>query len=214
MWIATLAIGALYIGSTVLTPLYPIYQREFGISPLGITIIYAAYVIGNLGVLFLFGRLSDQIGRRSTALVSFGLTLASATKFLLAGGMTTLMVGRAINGFAAGLGAATLTAWIAELEPRKDRSRAAVVASAGNLGGLALGAVVAGLLAEYVAAPLRTVFVVYIVVLLLVFLLLLRIKETAESQVTRLADLDLTPRLGVPADIRLAFVAPAACFLA
>ena len=209
MRIATLAIGALYIGSTILTPLYPIYQREFGISPLNVTVIYAVYVVGNLAVLFFFGRLSDQVGRRLSALISFGLTLASAVIFLLAGSMTVLMAARAINGFAAGLGAATLTAWIAELEPHKDRSRAAVIASAGNLGGLAAGAIVAGLLAEYVAAPLRTVFVVYIVALIVVFLLLFRINDTVQVKTKRFADLDLTPRIGVPADIRLTFVAPA-----
>ncbi|HEY4212602.1 MAG TPA: MFS transporter [Steroidobacteraceae bacterium] len=209
MWIATLAIGALYIGSTVLTPLYPIYQREFGISPLGVTVVYAVYVVGNLGVLFLFGRLSDQIGRRVTTLASFALTLLSAATFLLAGGMTGLMVGRAINGFAAGLGAAALTAWIAELEPRKNRSRAAIIASAGNLGGLAVGGILAGLLAQYVTAPLRIVFIVYLVVLIAMLVSLLRVKETAGSKPKRLADLDLRPRVGVPANIRLPFVAPA-----
>ena len=65
MWSATVAIATLYIGTTVLTPLYPMYEDAFGISPLTITIIYAVYVVGNLAVLFLFGRLSDQVGRRA-----------------------------------------------------------------------------------------------------------------------------------------------------
>jgi len=86
MWIATVAIAALYVGSTVLTPLYPIYRHAFGISQLTITVVYAVYVVGNLVVLFLFGRLSDQIGRRVTTLVAFGLTLLSALTFLLAAG--------------------------------------------------------------------------------------------------------------------------------
>lgn len=209
MWIATLAIGALYIGSTVLTPLYPIYQREFGISPLSVTIVYAVYAIGNLLVLFLFGRLSDQLGRRITALIAFGLTIVSAVVFLFATGISGLLVGRAINGFAAGLGAASLTAWIAELEPHKDRSRAAVIASAGNLGGLAVGGVLCGLLAEYAPAPLRIVFVVLIVGLVLITLALTRVKETVARKLQQTTDLDLRPRVGVPANIRLAFVAPA-----
>ena len=207
--IATVAIAALYVGSTVLTPLYPIYRHVFGISQLTITVVYAVYVVGNLTVLFLFGRLSDQIGRRVTTLVAFGLTLISALTFLLAYGTPGLLIGRAINGFAAGLGAGALTAWIAELEPRKDRARAAVVASAGNLGGLAVGGVMSGLLAEYVAAPLRTVFAVFIVALLVVSILLLRVNETVARKVHRVADLELRPRVGVPPDIRFPFVAPA-----
>ena len=209
MWLATLAIAVLYVGTTVLTPLYPLYKNAFGISPLTITVIYAVYVVGNLAVLFLFGRLSDQIGRRITTLIAFGLTIASALVFLFAQGASNLLIGRAINGFAVGLGASALTAWIAELEPNKNRARAAVVASAGNLGGLAVGGILSGLLAQYVSAPLRVVFGVYVAGLLIVGLLLTRGSETVERTANRVSDLELRPRVGIPANIRLAFVAPA-----
>jgi len=209
MWAATIAIAALYIGTTVLTPLYPMYVDAFGISQLTITMVYAVYVVGNLAVLFLFGRLSDQVGRRVTTLIALGLTVVSTLIFLFATGTPSLFVGRAINGFAAGLGAAALTAWIAELEPRKDRSRAAVVASAGNLAGLAVGGVLSGFLAEYLPAPLRIVFVVYVATLLVVGIRVFFVRETVEKPVQSPGDFDLRPRIGVPADIRLAFVAPA-----
>ncbi len=129
--------------------------------------------------------------------------------FLFASGTVSLSIGRAINGFAAGLGAGALTAGIAELEPGGDRARAAVVASAGNLGGLALGGILSGLLAQYVPAPLRIVFVVYVAMLIATTILLLRVKDTVACQVHSFAATDLHPRLGVPADIRLQFVAPA-----
>lgn len=209
MWLATLAIAALYAGSTILTPLYPLYRSAFGISPLTVTIVYAVYVIGNLTVLFLFGRLSDQLGRRSITLAAFALTLASALVFLFATGPVSLLVGRAVNGFAAGLGAGALTAWIAELEPHKNRARAAVVASAGNLGGLAVGGAVAGLFAQYLTYPLRAIFVLYIVVLIATALLVLRINDTVGGNAHSFAELELRPRVGVPADIRLQFIGPA-----
>ena len=47
-------IGALFAGSTVLTPLYVIYKPQFGFSQISLTLIYAAYVIGNLAALLLF----------------------------------------------------------------------------------------------------------------------------------------------------------------
>lgn len=149
LWIAATAIGLLYVGSTLLTPLYPIYRREFHFSELVVTVIYAVYVVGNLAVLFLFGRLSDQVGRRPTTLIAIGITCFSTLLFLFAGSVVWLFPARVLNGFAAGLGAGALTAWIAELEPRGDRARAAMVASAANLGGLAFGALLAGVLAQF-----------------------------------------------------------------
>jgi len=210
MRIAVLGIAALYVGSTTLTPLYPIYQRVFGFSELTVTVIYAIYVVGNLTVLFVFGRLSDQLGRRPTAIAALGLNAMSAACFLAASGVGWLVGGRVLGGFAAGLGAASLTAWIAELEPREDRARAAAVTSAGNLGGLAFGAVTAGLLAGYGPWPLRTSWVFYMALLGAAIVLLRSAPETVEQPVRSWRELSLRPRIGVPRGLRTQFVASAA----
>ena len=207
MWLAACAIGLLYVGSTILTPLYPTYQREFHFSELIVTAIYAVYVIGNLAVLFFFGRLSDQIGRRRTVLIALILTCGSTLLFLFAGNVMWLFPARILNGFAAGLGAGALTAWIAELEPAGDRVRAARVASAFNLGGLAFGALLAGALAQFAPWPLRTSYVVFLLLLVMMIVLLRWVRETVAEPVR---ELSLRPRVGVPRDLRLAFVAPAA----
>ncbi|HEX5353942.1 MAG TPA: MFS transporter [Rhodanobacteraceae bacterium] len=210
MWIAAAAIGLIYVGSTLLTPLYPIYRREFHFSELIVTAIYAVYVVGNLAVLFFFGRLSDQIGRRAATLIALGITCVSVLLFLFAGSVAWLFPARILNGFAAGLGAGALTAWIAELEPRGDRMRAAVVASAANLGGLALGALLAGALAQFAPWPLRLPWIAFLVLLIAMFAALYAVKETVPQPVRTTAELELKPRIGVPRDLRLAFVAPAA----
>ena len=207
--LAVLGIAVLYIGSTSLTPLYPIYQRTFGFSELTVTEIYAVYVVGNLMVLFLFGRLSDQLGRRPTALVALGVTGLSAACFLAASGVGWLVAGRVLSGFAAGLGAAALTAWIAELEPDQDRARAATFTSAGNLGGLAFGALVGGMLAEYGPSPIRSVWMLYLVLLGGAIVVLWSAPETVVHRVRTWRELSLHPRIGVPQGLRTAFVASA-----
>ena len=82
---ATASAGALmavtFMGSTLLPPLYELYRREFGFSGVVLTLVYAVYVIGNLGALLLFGRLSDQIGRRRVALTA--LALASCVQLVI-----------------------------------------------------------------------------------------------------------------------------------
>jgi MFS family permease len=209
MWVAVLGLGALYVGSTLPTPLYPLYRSGFGISELMVTAIYASYVIGNLTVLFALGRISDQLGRRPTTLAAFAVLIASVLCFLLATGTAWLFIARVLNGLAAGLGAGALTAWIAELETYHDKPRAALVASAGNLGGLCVGALVAGLLAEYGPWPLRTCYIVYFVALM-IMVCLIRIAPEGVKQVVRDPhQLSLRPRIGVPPEIRMAFIAPA-----
>lgn len=46
----------------MITPLYAFYQARFGFSGVALTIVYAAYVIGNLVALLFLGRLSDASG--------------------------------------------------------------------------------------------------------------------------------------------------------
>ena len=210
MWIGVAGIASLYMGSTLPTPLYPLYRHQFGFSEFVVTAIYASYVIGNLTALFALGRVSDQVGRRPTTLIAFAVLFASVLCFLGSIGTVWLFIARTLNGLAAGLGAGALTAWIAELEPSHNKARAAIVASTGNLAGLGLGAIIAGLLAQYGPWPLRTSYVVYLMMLLIIVALTLAMPEGVEHTVRDVNDLSLRPRIGVPRNIRLAFIAPAA----
>lgn len=207
---ATTALGGLYVASTVLTPLYPLYEKQFGFGELVVTEIYATYLVGNLLVLFFLGKLSDQIGRRRVAIGALGAGIVSVLVLLGARSAAWLYVGRGLSGLAAGLGAGALTAWITELDPTHDRRRAAVVASAGNLAGLALGSFVGGFAGRILPLPLRTSFVVNLVFLGLVLAPIFALPETVEGRVRSWRELSLKPRLGVPQELRLRFVAPAA----
>ncbi|HST01195.1 MAG TPA: MFS transporter, partial [Usitatibacter sp.] len=210
MWMAVCTLGSLYIGSTLLTPLYPLYRKEFGFSELAVTEIYAVYALGNLAVLFWFGRLSDQLGRRRTALAAVAVTAASVAVFLLARGTGWLLAARILNGFGAGLGAGAITAWIAELEPDGDKGRAAVVAASGNVGGLAFGALLSGVLAEHGPWPLHLGWAIFLAILVAAFVGMALAPETVRHPVKHASDLSLKPRIGVPAGVRVAFISPAA----
>lgn len=209
--LATVAglIGVLFAGSTVVTPLYVIYERQFGFSQVTLTLIYAAYVIGNLVALLVFGRISDQIGRRRTAAAATVIAIIGALVFLFAHGIASLYVGRVLSGLAIGIGAGTGTAWLSELIAETDKSRATAIATAANFAGLGIGAVIAGLLADYAPHPLRTPFVVYLAALLLTLILLAFAGETVPRPLDALRQVSLRPRAAVPTAIRTAFVAPA-----
>jgi MFS family permease len=133
-------IGALFAGSTVVTPLYVIYKQAFGFSQISLTLIYAVYVVGNLSGLLLFGALSDQIGRRPTAAAGMVLAIAGAAVFLFATGTGALYLGRILSGLAVSIGVGTGTAWLADLINDESKSRATIVATTANFIGVGTGA--------------------------------------------------------------------------
>ena len=56
---------AMMAGSNVATPLYAIYEREFGFSSAVLTLVFATYALCLAPSLLLFGQLSDRLGRRA-----------------------------------------------------------------------------------------------------------------------------------------------------
>ncbi|HEX2567635.1 MAG TPA: MFS transporter [Burkholderiales bacterium] len=206
-WIAAADIGVMFAGSTIVTPLYVLYQREFGFSGVMLTLIYSAYALGNVGALFLVGRLSDQIGRKRVVLPAIGLAGVATLLFFFAKGIGWLFAARALSGFGIGITAGAGMAWVAELVPGEDKSLASTVATVANFGGLAAAPLLAGLLAEYAPAPLHAPFVVYFVVLAAAALATVGARETVEKGERRVS---LRPRVGVPKGIRMRFLSPAA----
>src|SRR5688500_11745234 len=99
-------LACMYMGSTLVTPLYVLYEREFGSSELMLTLIVASYAFGNIASLFIFGRLSDQIGRRWTALPAIGVAVLATLVFLFAQSTAWLFVARGLSGLAIGMSSA------------------------------------------------------------------------------------------------------------
>jgi predicted MFS family arabinose efflux permease len=200
-----LLLAVMFMGSTLLTPLYPLYRREFGFSEVTLTLVYATYVIGNLVALLFLGRVSDQIGRRRVSVPAMSLGAIATLIFLFAPATPWLFVGRMLSGLAIGVAAAVAAAWAVELE--RDRTAATTMTTTANMAGIALGPLLAGLIASYAPAPLRTSFVVYLVLLVLIAWQVVKLPETVH-QPLRWRDASYRPRIGVPREIRGQFVAP------
>ena len=113
-----------------------------------------------IAALLLFGNLSDSIGRRRALIPGLALSAASAVVFLLADGLPLLFAGRILSGLSAGIFTGTATATLVDLAPEGKTQRATLVATVVNIGGLGLGPLLAGLLAQYASDPLSLVFVV------------------------------------------------------
>ncbi|HEV7654395.1 MAG TPA: MFS transporter [Mycobacteriales bacterium] len=202
-------ISVAFAGSVVVTPLYSLYQQKFGFSEITLTLVYAVYVVGNVIALLLLGQVSDQIGRKRVAMPALVLAALSALLFLLATGTTFLFLARLLIGLAVGVASGTGTAWLADEFGPANRSTATVSAAAANLGGIALGPLLGGLLAEYAPWPLELPFIVYIAILAVVAIALSPVSGSRPAGVASVKDVRVRPRVGVPRELYGAFAAPA-----
>lgn len=200
--LATLAFLVAMAGTTLPTPLYPLFEQRYAFGPLLVTVIFAIYAFGVIGGLVLFGNLSDRIGRKPILLLGLALSAVSATLFLLADSLVPVYAGRIVSGLSAGIFTGTATAYLIDLAPPGSRRLASFVAVFANLGGLGAGALLSGLLAEWAPHALRIPFAVDLGLVAVVTVGLLFVPET----VTR-SELDLRPqRVGVPPEVMAVFV--------
>jgi MFS family permease len=210
-WAVAFALLSILAYSAVPTPLYPLYQARDGFSSLMVTVVFAVYAVGVVISLFTVGHLSDWHGRRRLVVPALGVAIVSALVFLLWRDVPGLLLGRFLSGLGVGAVTATATAWIAELHaesrPAEPPRRAEVVATAANLGGIGVGPLVAGALAQWVADPLTVPFLIFIVVLLVALAGALGSPETRRR--ARPLPAYRPQRVSVPPDARRAYLAAA-----
>lgn len=165
-WATAYTLLILLTGTNLPTPLYRGYEQRFGFSPLVVTLIFAVYVAVLIPSVLVAGPLSDAIGRRRVLLPAVAVAVLGSLGFALAAGVGWLFTARVLQGLAVGAASGALTAALTELEPTGDRRKAALAGTVASMGGLGLGPVSAGLLAQYAPAPHVLPFVVEIVLLL------------------------------------------------
>lgn len=198
--------------STVPTPLYAIYQQRDGFPTSLITVIFAAYAVGVMASLYLAGHVSDWLGRRRVALIAVLAEVVAALIFLFWPEVPGLLIARFVSGVGVGILTATATAHLSELRkiarPEEDPSRSALISSMVNLGGLAFGPLIGGLLAEYVGRPIERPYEVFLVLLVISAVGIALVPETVERRETRPAY--RPQRVALPAAARPLFFATAA----
>jgi MFS family permease len=166
---------------TLPVPLYVVWGQRFGFGAVTTTVLFAVYAVSTALALAVEGRLSDQIGRRPVLLAALGLGAVGSVLFATATGTLALDLGRLAAGLATGAATPAATAALAELAPHRPRL-AGAVATAANLGGLGVGAVMAGVLAHYAVGPTSLVFWIHLALTVVAGVSLLVVPETRTAR--------------------------------
>ena len=176
-WAVAFAFVIAMAFTTVPTPLWSLYARSDHFSSLTVTIVFAAYALAVALSLFLAGHLSDSYGRRRVLMPALALEILAGVVFVIWPSLPGLLLARVVSGVGIGAVAATATAWLPELGGNENQHPQVVAASA-NLGGLGLGGLISGMLAQWAGHALRLPFVVFIAALLVAWLALCAAPET------------------------------------
>lgn len=191
--------------SSAPSPLYVVYQQQWGFSAITLTVVFAVYVLGLLGSLLVVGALSDHIGRRPVMAGAIALESVALVLFVVAGGVGVLTAARVLQGIATGAAFTTLSATIVDLQPPRAEGRAGVVNGSAPLVGLALGALGCGALVQYAPAPTHLVYVLLLGGMAVAAAVIWAIPETSSRRPGARAS--LVPRVRVPARLRADVVA-------
>lgn len=184
----------LLAGSSAPTPLYAIYQAQWGFSPITVTVVFGVYAVAVLASLLVAGRLSDHVGRRPVLLAALATQVVVMVVYATAGGLPELLLARVLQGLSTGAALGALGAALLDV----DRARGTIANAVAPMTGTASGALLAGLLVQYLPAPTH-----------LVYLLLLAAFVAQTIGVALMAETS-SPRPGALASLRPQFALPAA----
>ncbi|WP_308198431.1 MFS transporter [Actinomadura terrae] len=178
----------LVLDDTVVNVALPSIRDALGFDATGLAWVVNAYFLAFGGLLLLFGRAADLLGRRRVFLIGVGLFGAASLACGLAQEPWQLVVGRFVQGAGAAMAGPAALSLITLLFPgTEERTKAlGIWGGIAGLGGT-LGLVVSGALTGL--ASWRWIFLINLPVVLVACALLPRL--VPESRVTRGARLDV-----------------------
>lgn len=195
---------SLLAASSAPTPLYALYQERWGFSPITVTVVFGVYAVAVLVSLLVFGKISDHVGRRPVLLSALIAQALAVTVFLTADGVDALLAARVVQGLSTGAAVGALGAGMLDLDAR----RGGFLNSFAPTVGTASGALVSGLIVQYLPAPTHLVYFLLLGVFVLQALAVLALKETVSRKPGALAS--MAPEFKLPKSARasVAIAAP------
>ena len=204
-WMVALVFLIVMAFATLPSPLYGIYKIQDHLSSFTITVVYAIFAAGTITALLAENRVAARVGRRGVMLAAVAIMMVAAGLLAAWTGLPVLLIGRLLTGVAVGLAAGTAITYLIELRLRADPGgsmvRARTIGTSISVGGLGVGPLIAGCLAQWASWPLRLPYVVILALGAVSLVSLGFVPETGTPtrHATALQPARRRPRLPVPA---------------
>jgi len=198
-WLLAAVSATFLAASAAPSPLYVVFQAEWGFSPTTLTAVFAVYALALLAALLTAGALSDHVGRRPVIAGALLVEIAAMAVFAGAQDVGWLFAARIVQGLATGAATGALAAALIDLHP----PRGALFNTLAPTAGLAAGALGSGLLVQFGPHPTSLVFVILASAFAVFLLALAAVPETTARRPGALAS--LRPSAAVPAHARPTF---------
>ena len=195
----------LLAGSSAPTPLYALYQSEWGFSPITTTVVFGVYALAVLVSLLTVGSLSDHVGRRPVLLVALAVQAVTMLIFATADGVPMLLLARVLQGLSTGAAVGAVGAGMLDL----DKARGTIANAVSAPIGTASGSLLAGVLVQYLPAPVHLVYLVLFVVFIAQAVGVALMAESSSSRPGALASLRIQFALPLAARRPMLLAAPA-----
>lgn len=194
--------------SSAPTPLYAVYQAQWGFSPITTTVVFGIYALAVLAALLTVGSLSDHIGRRPVLLAALALQSVTMLIFATATGVPELLIARVLQGLTIGAAVGALGAGMIDLH----KSKGTIANSVGPLLGTAFGAIGSSLLVQYLPDPTHLVYLVLLSIFVAQAVGVLLMPESSSTRPGALAS--LRPQFALPKAARGPFLVAAPALVA
>ncbi len=194
----------LLAASSAPTPLYAVYQHEWGFSPITTTVVFGVYALAVLAALLVFGRISDHVGRRPVLVTALAGQAAAMVVFAEAGSVSTLLVARVVQGVATGAAIGAIGAGMLDV----DRAKGALANSFAPPIGTATGALASGFVVQFLPSPTHLVYLLLLGVFALQALGVAALPETVTRKPGALSSMSPDIRLPRAARGPVAIAAP------
>jgi hypothetical protein len=190
-------IVSMLAGSAAPTPLYAVYQRMWGFTPITTTMVFGIYAVAVLASLLVAGRLSDYAGRRPVLLGALAVQVAAMLVYAGASGVAELTAARVIQGLSTGAALGAIGAGLLDIS--RERGALANALSPGL--GTGSGALLSALFVQFLPAPTHLIYLVLAGIITVQAAGAALLRETVPTT-TRMPASALVPDVKLPRAVR------------